>query len=321
VAITGSTSNGETGSLNAAGTHTVGVGTASGSAAATNGGQSCAAALGGGAANCFGVSEVCLVSVTVSTGGVTISTNAHEVWKNSGSLALNCGAMPDPTKTVAGGGPVITDPCNDPSWAGLANDFSGPPPSGCFPSPIVIDTEGEGFHLTSAADGVTFDIRGDGHPIQIAWTAAGSHNAFLALDRNGDGKITSGKELFGNFTQQPVSAKPNGFLALEEFDQPENGGNGDGIIDERDTVFSQLVLWIDDNHDGVVQPSELHKLSEFGIRSLTLRYFESRRTDEFGNQFRYRARINPDRNHRDRRDETKSGEPARWAYDVFFVTQ
>ena len=188
-------------------------------------------------------------------------------------------------------------------------------------TPIIIDTEGEGFHLTSAENGVTFDIRGDGHPMRISWTGPGYHNAFLALDRDGSGTISSGKELFGNVTPQPQSATPNGFLALAEFDKPENGGNGDGVIDEHDAVFSKLVLWIDENHDGISQPIELHKLSEFGIHSLSISYFESRKTDEFGNQFRYKARVNPRKEDRDSRDETVAGEVGRWAYDVFFVTK
>lgn len=132
--------------------------------------------------------------------------------------------------------------------------------------------------------------------------------------------IDNGTELFGNFTAQPPSAGPNGFLALAEFDKPENGGNRDGVIDEHDSVYQNLVLWIDENHDGVSQPNELHKLSEFGIYSLSLSYFESRRQDDFGNQFRYKAQINPGKQ-RDRRDETPSGNPGRWAYDVFLVTE
>jgi hypothetical protein len=183
----------------------------------------------------------------------------------------------------------------------------------------VIDTTGGGFALTSGPDGVLFDITGDGQPMQISWIAPGSQNAFLALPA-ADGLVHNGKELFGNFTPQPASPHPNGFLALAEFDKPENGGNGDGVIDERDAVFSHLRLWIDDNHDGISQPNELHTLPELGVYSLSLKYFESRKEDQFGNEFRYKGRVNPDQNHRDPRDSTPTGEPARWTYDVFLTT-
>ena len=179
-------------------------------------------------------------------------------------------------------------------------------------SPIIVDTAHEGFHLTSAKAGVVFDIRGDGHPVHIAWTARASRNAFLALDRNHNGKIDNGKELFGNFTVQPPSNDPNGFLALAVFDKPENGGNGDGIIDQRDAVFAHLLLWIDENHDGISQPEELHSLPELDVYSLALKYVDSPRTDEFGNQFRYKSAINPDPNDGESRD-------GRWDYDVFLT--
>lgn len=182
------------------------------------------------------------------------------------------------------------------------------PPSGG--SPIIIDTTGTGFHLTSAEQGVFFDISGTGHPIKIAWTEPGSGNAFLALDRDGDGKIDSGKELFGNFTEQPPSPNPNGFLALAEFDKPENGGNGDGIIDSRDAVFSNLRLWIDDNHDGISQPSELHTLPELGIFSLSLKYTISWYTDQYDNHFRYKGVVNPD-------PKDGTSKDGRFDYDVF----
>lgn len=217
-----------------------------------------------------------------------------------------------------GGGGSADDPppsgCGDSGGAGLSDGGSG---TGC--SPIIIDTEGKGFHLTSAAGGVTFDIAGDGHIIQIAWTVPGSGNAFLSLP-GPDGLIHNGKQLFGNFTAQPHSPHPNGFLALDEYDKPENGGNGDGVIDEKDAVFSRLRLWIDENHDGISQPNELHTLPELGIYSLALSYYESRRTDDFGNQFRYRGRVNPGQR-RDTRDETPSGDPGRWEYDVFLVVK
>lgn len=179
-------------------------------------------------------------------------------------------------------------------------------------SPIIIDTTAEGFHLTSAEGGATFDIAGNGHPVRIAWTAKGFHNAFLALP-GPDGLVHNGKELFGNFTPQPQSPHPNGFLALAQFDDPQNGGNGDGIIDKRDAVFSRLRLWIDENHDGVCQPNELHTLAELGVSSIALKYRESRRIDRYGNEFRYRGRINAT----DPQEDASPAGPI--AYDVFLV--
>src|SRR5579862_2797725 len=90
----------------------------------------------------------------------------------------------------------------------------------CQCTPIIIDVSGNGFDLTSAANGVIFDISGTGHPVQISWTAIGSENAFLALPAS-DGLIHGGKELFGNFTTQPESNDPNGFRALAVYDLPE----------------------------------------------------------------------------------------------------
>ncbi len=189
----------------------------------------------------------------------------------------------------------------------------------CQVSPIIVDTTGHGFHLTSAEDGVIFDIKGDGHPVKMAWTAADSSDAFLALDRNHDGRIDSGKELFGNYTAQPPCPNGrhsclNGYRALAEFDKPENGGNGDGVIDKRDAVFSQLLLWIDENHDGISQPNELHTLPESGVYSISLHYRDDAHfRDQYGNWFHYQSALNAD----PADGKSKDG---RLTYDVFFVT-
>ena len=181
-------------------------------------------------------------------------------------------------------------------------------------SPIIIDLSGKGFYLTSAANGVLFDIAATGHELQISWIASGADNAFLVLDRDHDGLILNGRELFGTVTPQPLSRHPNGFLALAEYDKPENGGNGDGIIDARDAIWPQLRLWVDANHDGISQPAELHRLDEMGVFNISLEFRELRKRDEFGNVFHFRARVNQGVN--------KEDDPVgRTAYDVFFVTK
>ncbi len=281
----------------------------------------------------------CAIELTISGSndglGLSVKFPQSPLWTQTATAtSMSCGAVLDPALLPpggGGGGGCTPNPNNPSATAPLSQGPTGQimarqqdpgnPDPPCTISPIVIDTEGEGFQLTSFDDGVKFDMEGNGHPFKLSWTKAGSRNAFLALDRDGSGTITSGKELFGDWTPQPKSHSPNGFLALAEFDKPENGGNGDGVIDEHDVVFSKLRLWIDGNHDGISQPGEIHTLPEFGIHSLSLSYFDSSKTDEFGNNFRYRARINPRKEHRDHRDQKQSGEVGRWAYDVFFVTR
>ena len=186
---------------------------------------------------------------------------------------------------------------------------------GCGPSPVLVDVLGDGFQMTDAANGVDFDIDGNSDHVKehLSWTQASSDDAWLVRDRNGNGVIDSGREMFGNYTaqSQPPPGGRNGFLALGEYDKPAKGGNGDGVISSADSVFANLRLWQDTNHNGISEPSELHSLSELGLKTIELDYKESKRTDQFGNQFRFRAKVK----------DTHDAQLGRWAWDVFFVAQ
>lgn len=201
-----------------------------------------------------------------------------------------------------------TTPTDNPS-CDLGTGTDGSNADGC--SPIILDIDGKGFNLTSAAGGVFFDISATGHPVQMGWTAMGADNAFLALPA-ADGLVHNGKQLFGNFTPQPPSQNPNGFAALAIYDDPKNGGNGNGMIDPGDAIYSSLRLWIDANHDGICQPEELHTLASLGVQTISLHYTLSERVDQYGNHFRDKAAVDA--------NAPDSAHVGRSAYDVFFVS-
>ena len=170
-------------------------------------------------------------------------------------------------------------------------------------SPILINLENGPVQLSSPVAGVEFDIFGTGTRFRVAWPTSRA-NAWLALDRDGDGAITSGRELFGDATKLSAGlTAPNGFVALSEFD-----ANEDGKIDSSDPVFAQLRLWRDTVRDGRGAAEELTPLSADGITEIYLDYRQSARQDKHANLFRYRSKV-----------MTTEPPVVRYAYDVFLA--
>jgi hypothetical protein len=173
--------------------------------------------------------------------------------------------------------------------------------SGCV-SPIVIDTAHVGYKFTDPEkDWVTFDMRGDGKPVKMSWPVHGSGNGFLVMVQP-DGKIDTGKEMFGSFSEQmPGPQDANGWNSLARYDQYDLGGNVDRVIDAKDKVWPKLRILIDEhcyrepNTPCVSLASELHPLSEYGIHSISVHYgVMGRHHDEFGNVCKFTSLINPD---------------------------
>ena len=145
-------------------------------------------------------------------------------------------------------------------------------------SPLVLDLDGDGVETLSMASGVYFDHDGNGFAQKSGWVHG--DDGLLVLDRNGNGLIDNGSELFGNNTQLSGGANAaNGFAALAELD-----GNGDGVIDANDAAFGDLRVWRDMNGNGQADAGELFTLSELGIASLNVGYTTQNVTDAQGNR-------------------------------------
>ncbi|HAU84669.1 MAG TPA: hypothetical protein DCW90_03930, partial [Lachnospiraceae bacterium] len=142
--------------------------------------------------------------------------------------------------------------------------------------PIVLDLNGDGVKTISLGNGVNFDFDSNGFKEKMGWVGPG--DGLLVRDVDGDGIINTGNELFGNETLlNDGNAAANGFLALADYDE-----NGDGIIDENDSVFSELRVWKDDNQNGITDEGELLTMEEAGIKGIHTAYTDSDLIDENG---------------------------------------
>lgn len=126
--------------------------------------------------------------------------------------------------------------------------------------PLVIDLNGNGIELTDVrkGEGVEFDITGDGLKEQVSWVSPS--DGMLVYDRNGNGIIDSGRELFGD-----QHGAANGFEELAKFDTDRNGA-----IDRNDTIYNDLKIWQDLNQNGYSESNELKSIQDYGIESIDL---------------------------------------------------
>lgn len=132
--------------------------------------------------------------------------------------------------------------------------------------PLVLDLDGAGFQTSTAADGAWFDLLGTDEPVKAA-TITGN-TAFLVLDRNGNGAIDSGKELFGD-----QNGAATGFGELAKFDD-----NRDGWINDQDPIYGSLKVWREITRNGRTDDGELQSLSDVGIAAINLAHEESNLT-------------------------------------------
>jgi hypothetical protein len=188
-----------------------------------------------------------------------------------------------------------------------AIDCTTDPSTGLPSTPIVINFMKGPYLLTGAESPVTFDFYGTGQPLRMGWTAAEADLAFLCLDRDYSGTIDSGTEFFGNATRLADGSRAkNGFEALAEFDD-----NHDLLINEQDSIWSELVLWRDLNHDAVSQLDELVPVVNSGVAAISLHYHFNGRQNSSGNALRYQSKVWI--------AEDDGRATPRPVYDVFFV--
>lgn len=161
-------------------------------------------------------------------------------------------------------------------------------------TPILIDTGNDGYRLTSVEDGVRFDLDVDGQPELVAWTPPDSNDCWLAMDRNGNGRIDDGSELFGNkapaYADQAEPTTADGFAGLQFLEGPTYGrSRADGVIDADDAPFNRLLFWCDANHNGASESTELQSAADAGYTAFRTDSKMVGRKDRWGNLFRLKG--------------------------------
>ena len=145
--------------------------------------------------------------------------------------------------------------------------------------PLVFDLDGDGITTVSLEESnAFFDLDNNGFAEKTSWV--GVKEGLLAYDKNGDGIINGGNELFGDRTlmKDGKTLASSGFAALTEYDD-----NKDGKIDSNDVIYALLRIWQDADGDGIASAGELRRLIDLGIVSIGLSYSNTGVTDSANN--------------------------------------
>ncbi|HAD9381739.1 TPA: hypothetical protein IAU40_004437, partial [Salmonella enterica subsp. enterica serovar Albany] len=188
------------------------------------------------------------------------------------------GSLADALKSLLGGAMQAPDGVAG-GLLSLFPGFFGPPggPSkdkaeNTF-SPLILDLDGDGVETLPLSSNVFFDHDGNKYAENTGWVAP--DDGLLVMDRNGDGLIDTGRELFGNNTLLENGKRAeNGYEALRELDK-----NGDGVLDNRDAAWQHIRVWRDTNSNGKVDAGELLTLDEAGVASIGTSWISSSYVD------------------------------------------
>jgi len=173
--------------------------------------------------------------------------------------------------------------------------------------------------LTSPDTGVAFDIDGDGDLEHVAWTEPNSNVALLAIDVNSDGRITSGKELIGSHTIAETTNGPNALLQMFK----ASGTAISGALQQGHTLYEQILLWVDANHNGVSEPGELRPAKDM-YTGIGLGFTKEDRSDEYGNRTRFKGWAELRTGGPEQREATEPGDHQdrlRFYYEVVLVVR
>ncbi|MDO8812808.1 MAG: calcium-binding protein [Gallionella sp.] len=146
----------------------------------------------------------------------------------------------------------------------LAQTYVRPPPP--RRDPLALDLNGNGLETVgiNTAAPILFDNNGDGVKTATGWIS--SNDGLLVWDRNGNGAIDNGRELFGDATMKSDGTlAADGFAALADLD-----ANLDGAVNALDAGFTNLRVWRDLNQDGVSEAGEIFTLDSFQIAGINL---------------------------------------------------